>query len=90
MVAVSARLSPALVAELGKLNRAQLLDLLGEIVEPSIHTPFADDAQSEDFLEELEPVTAAYRAAYARLAWQDECDDLFVFVERISPHRIAA
>lgn len=76
------RLSDTLIAELGKLDRSQLLHLLGEIVEPSIHTPFAADAQTDDFLEELEPVTAAYRAAYARLAWQDEDDDRWVFVER--------
>lgn len=66
--------SPALRDELGKLDREQLLQLLGEIVEPSIHTPFDAYAQSEDFMDELEPITAAYRAAYARLAWQEETD----------------
>jgi hypothetical protein len=82
--------SPLLKAELAKLDQEQILSLLGEIVEPSIHTPFDVDALSDDFMEALDPVTAAYRAAYARLAWQDEDDDQFVFVDRISPGRIAA
>ena len=58
--------SPALRAELGKLDVAQILSLLGEIVEPSIHTPFDYD---EDFQETLSPVTDAYRDAYKSLAY---------------------
>ena len=58
--------SPALRAELGKLDVAQILDLLGEIVEPSIYTPFDYD---EDFQETLSPVTDAYRETYSRLVY---------------------
>jgi hypothetical protein len=53
-----------LIAELRKLDDEQILTLLGEIVEPSIYTPFDT---SEDFDEALEPITDAYRAAYAKL-----------------------
>jgi hypothetical protein len=56
--------SRTLIAELGKLDHQQILTLLGEIVEPSIYTPFDT---SEDFDEALEPITVAYRAAYAKL-----------------------
>lgn len=60
-----ATFSPALRAELGKLDVAQILSLLGEIVEPSIYTPFDYD---EDFQEGLGPVTSAYQDAYKSLA----------------------
>ena len=58
------RLPTALCAELAKLTDAQVVTLLGEIVEPSIDGPFRVE---EDFLEELEPVADAYCKAYARL-----------------------
>lgn len=60
------KFSPALRAELGKLDVVQILSLLGEIVEPSHGGPFDLD---EDFLEALESVTDAYRDAYKSLAY---------------------
>ena len=66
------RLPTALCAELAKLTEAQVLTLLGEIVEPSFHTPFRTD---EEFDEALAPITEAYRGAYNRLSaiatWSD-------------------
>ena len=63
-IATTATFSPILCAELAKLDDAAILTLLGEIVEPSIHTPFAT---SEAFDDALTPVTDAYRDAYDHL-----------------------
>jgi len=54
-------LSPTLLAELHKLDDEQIADLLGEILDPSVHCPF--DA-SEGLLDAMAPISAAYRAAY--------------------------
>ena len=62
---MTAPFTHTLRAELGKLDIEQILSLLGEILEPSIHTPFDYD---EDFADALIPVIAAYRDAYDDLA----------------------
>lgn len=64
----ASELSPTLRAELGKLNEAQILNLLGEIVEPSWQTPFDINYLDEQFQDALLPVEKAYQAAYPQLA----------------------
>lgn len=59
------KLPAALRAELAKLDCEQMLELLGEIVQPSIHTPFAD--MTDEFADALLPVEQAYSAAYKSL-----------------------
>ena len=62
---MTAPFTPALRAELGKLDETGILDLLGEILEPSIISPFD---YSEDFADALIPAIKAYHAAYKDLA----------------------
>lgn len=59
------RLSPALRAQLSQLDAGQVLELLGEILEPSADSPFAID--NDAFFDALEPVGAAYIAEARRL-----------------------
>lgn len=54
-------ISPDALRELKTLNDAEIADLLGEILEPSILTPFN---QSEDLMDAMAPISRAYRAAY--------------------------
>lgn len=60
------KLPAALRAELAKLDAEQVLDLLGEIVQPSIDTPFT--VEDDAFMGALAPIEAAYDAAYEGLA----------------------
>ena len=59
------QLSPTLRAELAKLDAAGIIDLLGEILEPSIKSPITvcDDA----FDDALHPVKCAFIDAYDAL-----------------------
>lgn len=59
------RLNPLLRAQLAQLGAEQVLELLGEILEPSIDNPFRYD--NEQFDDALHRVTAAYQASYGRL-----------------------
>jgi hypothetical protein len=60
------KLNPALRAELAKLDAEQVFELLGEIVQPSIGTPFT--VEDDAFTDALAPIEAAYDAAYKGLA----------------------
>ena len=62
---MATKLPLALRNELAKLDAEQVLELLGEIVQPSIATPFAD--LPEDFADALLPVEQAYSGAFASL-----------------------
>jgi hypothetical protein len=59
-------LSPTLRAELAKMNDAEILHLLGEIINPSINSPFET---SDDLNDELIPVNEAYCEAYRSLEY---------------------
>ncbi len=87
-------LSPALRTELVKLTLAQQLDLLGELVEPSIRTPFDTNGdQQDEWFDVLAPVTEAYVAAFRALqavadpqplsGWHDDAADRRYF-ERVT------
>lgn len=58
-------LSTTLRAQLAHLDAGQVLELLGEILEPSVNSPFTFD--NDAFFDALEPVGAAYIAAFRRL-----------------------
>jgi hypothetical protein len=73
-------ISPTLRAELAELTDAQIFDLLGEILEPSVNSPF--DGQSEDLSEALEPITAAYCDAFKAV-------QAHLYLERNSYHWLA-
>ena len=59
------RLNPLLRAQLAQIDAGQVLELLGEILEPSVNSPFTLD--NDAFFDALEPVGAAYIAAFRRL-----------------------
>lgn len=59
------RLNPLLRAQLAQLDAEQVLELLGEILEPSADSPFTLD--NDAFFDALEPVGAAYIAEARRL-----------------------
>ena len=61
---MTAPFSPILRAELAKLDDAQILALLGEIVEPSQGGPICT---KDDFHEELTSIRDAYSKAYKGL-----------------------
>lgn len=58
---------PLLTAMLGKLNEAEVLWLLGEIVDPSILCPFDLDSMDEQFLNAMYPIATAYQGAFSQL-----------------------
>lgn len=60
-------LTTTLRNELAKLDPAGILELLGEIVEPSIKSPFDAAAFSDDFDDALHPVKCTYIDAYDAL-----------------------
>lgn len=62
---MATKLNAVLRAELAKLDAEQMLELLGEIVQPSIDTPFA--VEDDAFTDALLPVEQAYSAAFAGL-----------------------
>lgn len=66
--------NPTLRAELARLDLEQMLKLLGEIVEPSIYSPFT--AEDDVFTDALEPVREAYCNAYRELAYVAAGDHL--------------
>lgn len=53
--------SSTLRAELAKLDDEQIATLLGEILEPSIETPFT---MGDDLIDAMAPISAAYVTAY--------------------------
>lgn len=65
-------MQPHIAQALKSATSADLLDVIGEILEPSRDGPFGksyrEDADYEALMDELLPVSKAYRAAYARLA----------------------
>ena len=65
-------MQPHIAAALRTATTADLLDVLGEILEPSMNGPFdrelANDVNYETLMDELLPVSKAYRAVYERLA----------------------
>lgn len=69
------RLNPLLRAQLAQLDAEQVLELLGEILDPSVDNPFRYD--NEQFDDALHRVTAAYQASYGRLrdAAEGRCAD---------------
>lgn len=64
-------MQPHIAEALKTATTADLLDVLCEILDPSHFGPlgkgYAEDADYEAFMDELLPVTHAYRAAYERL-----------------------
>jgi hypothetical protein len=66
-----------LCAELKKLSPEERFDLLGQLLEPSIHSPFDHDWDEEDAVTDaLAPIADAYRLAYADVrAVLDEADE---------------
>lgn len=60
-------LPQSLRAQLATLDDAQIVELLGEILDASIASPFRT---SDELYDALMPVSAAYRAAYDTLAVQ--------------------
>lgn len=65
-------MTPSIAAALRTATTADLLDVLGEILEPSMNGPlgksYPEDADYEAFMDECLPVSRAYRAACERLA----------------------
>ena len=65
-------MQPHIAQALKDATSADLLDILGEIVEPSRDGPlgksYQEDALYEGLMDELIPVTTAYHAVYERLA----------------------
>lgn len=58
-------MNPALRAELHRLTPADRFTLLGELLEPSLNSPFDHDFAEEDAVTDaLMPVLAAFSAAY--------------------------
>ena len=60
--------STVLRTELSKLDDEQIAVLLGEILEPSINTPFT---MGDDLIDAMAPISAAYVAAYPLITEPD-------------------
>ena len=65
-------MNPLLATALRTATTADLLDVLGEILEPSMNGPlgksYPEDADYEAFMDECLAISKAYRDAYERLA----------------------
>lgn len=73
-------MAPHIAAALATSTTADLLDILGEILEPSQDGPFgrgyAEDGEFEAFLDEVRPITEEYRALYDGLAMLIKREDV--------------
>lgn len=49
---------------LAALDDAGIAALLGEILEPSVHSPFGPYAPSDELMDAMAPIARAYRKAY--------------------------
>lgn len=77
-------ISATLRAELAKLDDEQIGDLLGEILEPSINTPFT---MGDDLIDAMAPISAAYVAAYPLITEPDPDASLWANADRLHDER---